>query len=132
MRQKRWLVALAAAVAAWGMSACGGGGGNGIATPVDLTAPVIDGVRASRLANNAVLVEAQVYDDIAVQEVNVLAVDGNLRTRQHPMSLEYGNRYRIELPANVLRVTVSAKDSAGNTATSGEVLVPPPNPPDFQ
>jgi len=119
-------------VTAWGMSACGGGGGNGIATPVDLTAPVIDGVRASRLANNAVLVEAQVYDDIAVQEVEALAVDGSLLTRQYRMSNEYGNRYRIELPQSVLRVTVRAKDSAGNTATSSEVLVPPPNPPDFE
>jgi hypothetical protein len=114
------------------MSACGGGGGNGIATPVDLTAPVIDGVRASRSANNAVLVEAQVYDDTAVQEVEALAVDGSLLTRQYRMSNEYGNRYRIELPQSVLRVTVRAKDSAGNTATSSEVLVPPPNPPDFE
>jgi hypothetical protein len=48
------------------------------------------------------------------------------------MSNEYGNRYRIELPQSVLRVTVRAKDSAGNTATSSEVLVPPPNPPDFE
>jgi len=132
MRQKQWLFALAAVVTAWGMSACGGGGGNGIATPVDLTAPVIDGVRASRLANNAVLVEAQVYDDTAVQEVEALAVDGSLLTRQYRMSNEYGNRYRCALPQSVLRVTVRAKDSAGNTATSSEVLVPPPNPPDFE
>ncbi len=131
MRQKRWLFALAAAVAAYGLSACGGGG-NGIVSGTDQTAPVIDGVMASRSTNNGVLVEAQVYDDTAVQEVEVLAVDGSLLTRQYVMSLEYGNRYRTELPQNVLRVTVRAKDTAGNTATSGEVLVPPPNPPDFE
>ena len=131
MRQKQWLFALAAVVTAWGMSACGGGS-SGIVSPSDQTAPVIDGVRASRSANNAVLVEAQVYDDTAVQEVEALAVDGSLLTRQYRMSNEYGNRYRIELPQSVLRVTVRAKDSAGNTATSSEVLVPPPNPPDFE
>jgi hypothetical protein len=131
MRQKRWLLALAAVVTAWGMSACGGGS-SGIVSGTDQTAPVIDGVRASRSTNNVVIVEAQVYDDTAVQEVEALAVDGSLLTRQYRMSNEYGNRYRSALPQSVLRVTVRAKDSAGNTATSSEVLVPPPNPPDFE
>ncbi|GIV17401.1 MAG: hypothetical protein KatS3mg022_2836 [Armatimonadota bacterium] len=129
MKRNRWLLVVAGFVAVWILSACGGGGSAPGIT--DQTAPVIDGVRATRSANNQVLVEAQVYDDSEIETVEVLAVDGSLLTRQYTMAQDYGNRYRVELPQNVLRVTVRATDRTGKTAQSGEVLVPPPDAPVF-
>jgi hypothetical protein len=129
MKRNRWLLVVAGFVAVWILSACGGGGSAPGIT--DQAAPVIDGVRATRSANNQVLVEAQVYDDSEIETVEVLAVDGSLLTRQYTMTQDYGNRYRVELPQNVLRVTVRATDRTGKTAQSGEVLVPPPDAPVF-
>lgn len=129
MRRNRWFIALAGVATLLGLSACGGGGGSTGIT--DQAPPVVDGVQASRAANNQVMVEAQVYDDIGIASVEVRAVDGSLTTNQFPMSREYGNRYRATLPENVLRVTVRATDTAGRTSQSNEVLVPPPNPPSF-
>ncbi len=129
MKRNRWILVIAGFVAIWILSACGGGGS---ATGItDQTAPVIDGVRATRSANSQVLVEAQVYDDSGVEVVEVLAVDGSLLTRQYTMMQDYGNRYRATLPRDILRVTVRATDRTGRTAQSGEVLVPPPDPPSF-
>lgn len=129
MRRNRWFIALAGVATILGLTACGGGGSStGVS---DQAPPVIDGVRASRTASNQVLVEAQVYDDGGVVSVEVLAVDGSLLTRQFPMVQQYGNRYHANLPENVLRVAVKATDTAGKTSQSGEVLVPPPNPPSF-
>lgn len=129
MKRNRWLFVVASLAAVWLMSACGGGGNT--VSVVDQSPPVIDGVRATRSADNQVLVEAQVYDDGGVASVEVQAVDGNLWTRQYGMRLQYGNRYSASLPENTLRVTVRATDRAGRTSQSGEVLVPPPNPPTF-
>lgn len=129
MKGKRLILVLAGWIAVWGLSACGGNGGNTMIT--DQAAPVIDAVRASRSTNNRVLVEAQVYDDSGIGVVEVLAVDSGLLTRQYTMIHHHGNRYRAELPQNVLRVTVRATDTTGKVAQSNEVLVPPPDPPSF-
>ncbi|MCS6949323.1 MAG: hypothetical protein RMM06_02285 [Armatimonadota bacterium] len=129
MKRKRWLFVVAGLAVACGLSACGSG--SSPTGPTDQAPPVIDGVRVTRSASNQVLVEAQVYDDSAVASVQVLAVDGSLLTRQFSMQQQYGNRYSVTLPENILRVTVSATDTAGRTSQSREVLVPPPNPPSF-
>lgn len=129
MKRNRWILVIAGFVAIWSLSACGGGGSaTGITDQED---PVIDGVRATRSANSQVLVEAQVYDDSGVEVVEVLAVDGSLLPRSYTMVQDYGNRYRAILPQNTLRVAVRATDRTGKTAQSGEVLVPPPDPPRF-
>lgn len=129
MKRDRWILVIAGFVAIWSLSACGG---SGSATGItDQAPPVIDGVRATRSTNSQVMVEAQVYDDSGVATVEVLAVDGSLLTTQYTMIQDYGNRYRAMLPPNTLRVTVRAIDRTGKTTQSGEVLVPPPDPPGF-
>ncbi|MEJ5253294.1 MAG: hypothetical protein HPY54_08745 [Chthonomonadetes bacterium] len=125
----RRLLALGAMGGIAMLSGCGGGG---TAALQDQSPPTVDMVRATRAQQtNEVIVQALVYDDVEVSTVEVVATNGSLQTITRVMRREYANQYRADLPYDTLRVQVRARDSAGKEGRSGEVLVPPPSPPDF-
>lgn len=106
---------------------CGGGGG----APADTRPPAIMSVNVSRQAETgSVEVMARVSDvESGVARVLIQAAGISQEIAMQPASgVDW---YRAVLTEETGRFRVRAFDNAGNEAVSGEVRVPPPNPPSF-
>lgn len=117
--RKRWLL--------WTLmfclSACGGGGGI-----TDTAAPQITqielGWRSQTLYVSAVVQDAET----GVASVLARVVAGN-QTQTVALQAQSGNSYEGALPSNTARVSLIARDRAGNERATDELIAPPPNPP---
>ncbi len=107
-----------------GLAGCGGGGG----VITDTAAPQISqvelGWRSQTLYVSAVVQDAET----GVASVVARVVAGN-QTQTVVLQLQSASRYECALPSNTARVTLIARDHAGNERTTDELIAPPPNPP---
>ena len=106
------------------LAGCGGGGGG----LVDTTPPTISRVEMEWVAQT-------LYVSVAAQdaESGIASVSAQVRvgtqTQTVLLQASGASQYRAALPNGTTRVTITARDRAGNERTSGELIAPPPDPP---
>jgi hypothetical protein len=107
------------------LAGCGGGGGGGL---VDATPPTISRVDLEWVSQT-LYVSATAQD----AESGIGSVSARVRvgTQTQTVLLQASGtlQYRAALPNGTTRLTITARDRAGNERTSGELIAPPPNPP---
>ena len=107
------------------LAGCGGGGGGGL---VDTTPPTISRVDLEWVSQT-------LYVSVTAQdaESGIASVSAQVRvgtqTQTVLLQASGASQYRAALPNGTTRVTITARDRAGNERTSGELIAPPPNPP---
>ena len=107
------------------LAGCGGGGGGGL---VDTTPPTISRVDLEWVSQT-------LYVSVTAQdaESGIGSVSARVRvgtqTQTVLLQASGASQYRAALPNGTTRVTITARDRAGNERTSGELIAPPPDPP---
>jgi hypothetical protein len=105
------------------LAGCGGGGGG----LVDTTPPTISRVEMEWVAQT-------LYVSVAAQdaESGIASVSAQVRvgtqTQTVLLQASGASQYRAALPNGTTRVTITARDRAGNERTSGELIAPAAEP----
>lgn len=138
------VVILAAGCGGGGGGSNGGGGGSNGGGGTDTTAPVISSPSATPdelpPIGGTLTIRATVTDNVGVASVTASITKPNNTTVTVAMSISSGSIYTATwrpdfsdlVPSGLFKIVITARDGAGNTATSPQLTVrvegPPPPP----